>query len=132
MQYCRSSIEEEISSVFDENLSVVKKNKRQKLPIWFVANSSTSLRLNDLGFEVYSKLYKPYSLEFRMTLTSKMLLELDSVLQLRPWHYQRKYRPKVNSSHPPMANIVYHWSEELNVSWILSGEDWNTWIIMNH
>lgn len=127
----REAIEEEIKSflLLNENITLSKKNKH-KHNFWFSV-SGKSLRFSDLGFDIYSKIHQPFSLELRLFMTSRMLLEMDRAFQRKPWYLQRKYKPVQGSSHPPMIFIINHWSEEMNTGWVLSGENWETWLTIS-
>lgn len=128
----REEVEKEIKTFLlqKENTNILKKNKGNQT-MWY-STSDKSLRFSDLGFDLYSKIHKPFLLELRCIMTSKMLLELDTVLRRKPWYLQRKYKPVQGSSHPPMAYIIHHWSEELNVGWVMAGEDWSTWLTISN
>lgn len=127
----REEIEEEIKNFLleKENIKLPKKVKKNQ-NLWFSV-SGRSLRFSDLGFELYSKIHQPFSLELRFVMTSKMLVETDRLFLKKPWYLQRKYKPVQGSSHPPMVYIINHWSEELNTGWVLCGEHWDTWLTIS-
>jgi len=126
----RDQVESEIRACIasDPKFSIEKiapkmKFGRGRLPIW-LQTSTVSLRLNDLGFELYSLVEKPHSFSFKLSMSSRRILEMSTVLHQRVWYYSRKYSPTTHV----MTHTINCWDPAVTVNWYLSGEDWDTWI----
>lgn len=129
MPQTRESIEEEIKQFLREVQHIEIELPRgfstnKRLPIWH--SSDHSLRLNDLGCELYSQIQQPNRLDFKIGMSSRRMLEMVSAMRGRPWHYTRKYCPNTYS----MVHTIQCWDPAIAVNWGLCGEDWDSWIML--
>jgi len=120
----KARIEDEVRDFLKSQVSHNDPPLKKKLPIW-VLSSGSNLRFNDIGFKYYQMIHKPHIMIAELVMTNARLLQLIKVMDTQPWYYDKKF----NSG--TMTHRIYHWDDAKNMSWVLSGEDWNTWVTMS-
>lgn len=129
-QTAKSDIEAEIKKYLLTLLKPTDPPLKKMLPVWTMTHGS-NLRLSEFGFKYYSHLHTPFKMEAELVMTGNRLIQLVRVMDNSPWYYERKFTPGQSRTHGNMKHIIYHWDDAKNVSWVLGGQDWNTWVAMS-
>jgi hypothetical protein len=118
----RWDIAREVKEFLSSNTEV-DISKLKRLSLWHQPRGE-NLRLSDFGFGIYSQMKTPIKMEYHGILTGNQMLQLLMVMRDTPWHYERKYTGKTR-------HTILHWDEAKNVSWVLCGQDWPTWVAIS-
>ncbi len=128
----KEAVEQEIKSHIESYLIDAKSFLPPKnMPVWYVSGKGTNLRLNDYGFKYYSEIHVPFKMEVDHVMTGVRMLNLLRIMENEPWFYERKYRSGNRQTQSNMSHTIFHWNESKNVSWVLCGKVWDTWIALN-
>jgi len=123
----RWDIEREVKDFLSSNADV-DLTKLKQLSLWHQPKGE-NLRLSDFGFSIYSQMHTPHKLEYTGMLTGSQLLQLLFVMRDSPWYYDKKYTSQAGAK--ITLHTIWHWDEAKNVSWVLCGQDWRTWVALN-
>lgn len=102
-----------------ESVAVHSQSTRNR-NIWY-HRDNPNLRLTDYGYRCASKLYEPYVISVKMPLTGSKLFHLLTYIKCKPWY--------LNQRHNKFE--VSHWNEQMQVSWVMSGENWDVFTSLN-
>lgn len=121
----KKGIEEEIRAHLQKQIESKRFLPSKDMPIWYLTGGGSNLRLNDFGFKYYCEIHTPFKIELSLIMTGKRMIDLIRIMDCSPWYYERKFRSST------MHHIIYLWSEPKYVSWVLCGQDWDSWVTLS-
>jgi hypothetical protein len=102
-----------------ESVAVHSQSTRNR-NIWY-HRDNPNLRLTEYGFKCAQSLYTPYNITVKEIMTGSKMFHLLTYIKGKPWFLTQRHN----------KFEVSHWDEQMQVSWVMSGENWDVFVSLN-